>query len=280
MYSEITDKIIGSLDKNIIPWNRPFISQGMPKNLMTKKPYRGINSIFLSLIGEEYFLTYKQAELLGGHIKRGAHGIPIIFWKFIDVEDKETGDIETVPMLKYYTVFAASDAEGVEVPVYQNPLNAFNPIEEAEKIISNMPNMPEIEFDHIKACYSKTNDKVYMPSKELFISEEEYYSTLFHELAHSTGSERRLNRKSLVDFSLFGSDVYSIEELIAEIAGAFLCAAAGIAPKTIENQASYIRGWLNALKGDAKMIIQAAGKAQKAADYILNRIAEPEPEGE
>jgi antirestriction protein ArdC len=132
-----------------------------------------------------------------------------------------------------------------------------------------MPNAPSIERKEARAYYQVSGDVVNMPKENLFQSDEEYYSTLFHELIHSTGHESRLNRDEISKTNLCGSHDYSKEELVAEMGAAFLCGRCGIEPSVIENQAAYIQGWLKKLKSHKKWLIYAAAKAQKATDFIL-----------
>jgi len=151
-----------------------------------------------------------------------------------------------------------------------------DPIEAAERIIAGMPNPPEIQYAGSKAFYSPITDRITLPPRELFTSAEEFYATALHETVHSSGGQKRLARDSIVEAAPFGSPMYSLEELIAEMGAAFLCAEAGISPAVIENQAAYIQGWLKKLRDDRKLVIHAAAKAQKAADYILNVTPEQE----
>lgn len=271
IYKMITERIISQLEAGTVPWKKTWAAQGLPKNIVTKKPYRGINFLVLAGMGE-YFLTFNQAKKLGGSIKKGAKGLPVVFWKFVDVEDALTGEIKSVPFLRYYTVFSASDAEGIDIPQGDNTTqtNCFEAIEEAEKIVSGMPNAPETIHGGDRAAYSITFDRIRLPERGYFDTPADYYATRFHEMVHSTGAAHRLNRDELADYCGFGTYQYSKEELTAEMGAAFLCAMCGISSETIENSASYIDSWLNKLRKDVKLVIQAAGKAQKAADYILN----------
>jgi antirestriction protein ArdC len=141
-----------------------------------------------------------------------------------------------------------------------------------------MPNCPPITFKENKAFYHVEKDIINMPKKKSFATQESYYSTLFHELVHSTGAEKRLGRKTLTDMSEFGSESYSLEELIAELGASYLCGFSGILEKEIVHSAEYLAGWLTKLKNDKKFIIQASGQAQKAVDLILNRMEEESKE--
>lgn len=265
VYAIITQQIIEQLEKGVVPWRKPWRSI-LPQNLVSRREYRGINSILLNSLPFEnpYFLTFKQARLFGGFVRRGQRGFPIVFWQFI--EDEETK--ETIPLLRYYTVFNVSQCDGIPVPLLA--ARQFNPIEQCEQIVSGMPNPPAIKFGGNQAFYVPSGDLITMPVAERFDSSEEFYSTMLHEMVHSTGHVSRLNRKGINESGVrFGSETYSQEELVAEVGASFLNAKAGIVGRTLENSASYIANWLRVLRNDKKMIVSAAAQAQKAADYIL-----------
>ena len=176
--------------------------------------------------------------------------------------------------MRYYSVFNLEQTEGLDIPKPQT--RDFPPIKKAEQVIHEMPSAPVIEHNQPQAYYQPSDDVVNMPKSNLFESDEEYYSTLFHELSHSTGHESRLNRDEISKISPFGSHDYSKEELVAEMGSAFLCGCCGIEPSTIENQAAYIQNWLTKLQRNKKWLIYAAAKAQKAADFILGMEHEKE----
>jgi len=269
IYEMINNRIIGLLEKDEIPWKKPWIS-GDPVNFISGKPYRGINPFILISSGFScpYWVSFKQAKGKGGRVKKGEKGFPVVFWKWIEVQDPESeSGKKRVPFLKYYTVFNLEQTEGIDIPESQT--RDFNPITKAEKVIHEMPNAPVIEHIEHRAYYRPSEDVVNMPKANLFQSDEEYYSTLFHELTHSTGHKSRLNRDEISNISLFGSHDYSKEELVAEMGSAFLCGHCGIEPAVIENQAAYIQNWLKKLQSNKKWLVYAAAKAQKAADFIL-----------
>lgn len=269
IYEMINNRITRLLEKGEIPWRKPWVS-GEPVNFITKKPYRGINPFILISSGFScpYWVSFKQVKGRGGRIKKGEKGFPIVFWKWIEIEEpsSDLGN-KRVPFLRYYTVFNLEQTEGIEIPKPQT--RDFHPITKAEKLIHNMPNAPTIEQSEPRAYYRPSDDVVNMPKANLFQSDEEYYSTLFHELTHSTGHKSRLDRDEISKVNLFGSHDYSKEELVAEIGSAFLCGHCGIEPSVIENQAAYIQNWLKKLHSNKKWLVYAAAKAQKAADFIL-----------
>lgn len=269
IYEIINERIFVLLEKGEIPWQKPWIS-GEPVNFITKRRYRGINPFILISSGYScpYWVSFKQAKGKGGGIKKGEKGFPVVFWKWIELDGQDTkSGKKNVPFLRYYTVFNLEQTEGIEIPAVEQ--RKFQPIAEAESIIHQMPRAPVIEHKQPQAYYLPADDLVNMPISNLFRSDEEYYSTLFHELTHSTGHVSRLNRAELSKINMLKSHDYSKEELVAEMGSAFLCGRCGIAPKVIENQAAYIQGWLKRLQNNKKWLIYAAAKAQKAAHFIL-----------
>jgi len=272
IYDIITNKIIAELEKGNVPWKKGWRNAELPMNLVSGKTYRGINVIILSMLpfSSPYFLTFNQVKKLGGNVKRGSKGFPIVFWNFVEKTVKNRAGeetVKTIPFLKYFTVFNLEQIDGIEAPETSTD-TPFNTIERAEEIVNNYKTCPEISHGGNRAYYSMTSDKIQLPNQEQFNSEEEYYSTTFHELIHSTGHESRLNRKEVTGVNSFGSVDYSKEELTAELGAAFLSAEAKL-DTDIQNSAGYISGWLKALKNDRTLIVSAAAKAQKASDYIL-----------
>lgn len=269
IYEMINQRITALLEKGEIPWRKPWVS-GDPANFITKKLYRGINPFVLISSGFScpYWVSFNQAKGKGGRIKKGEKGFPVVFWKWIEVEDPEAeSGKKRVPFLRYYTVFNLEQTEGIDIP--ELDARDFQPIMKAEKLIHTMPNSPIIEHNEPRAFYRPIDDLVNMPKANLFQSDEEYYSTLFHELTHSTGHQSRLNRDEISKISLFGSHDYSKEELVAEMGSAFLCGHCGIEPAVIQNQAAYIQSWLKKLQSNRKWLVYAAAQAQKAADFVL-----------
>lgn len=271
-YQMITDKIIKLMGEGLIPWEKPWKGGG-PKNLATGRFYRGINIWLLCTGKTAYWVTYKQAVKLGGQVRKGEKGQTVVFWKWTEKgnKDEDTGKNKKThyPLLRYYTVFNLSQVDGIKTAGEDDkPRN--NSIAEAADIIHKMPQCPKIEYGQ-RACYCATEDKISIPSFNNFICAEEYYSTAFHELAHSTGHHSRLDREEITRLSPFGSHDYSKEELVAEMATAFLCGVAGIENKTIKNSASYIKNWSQKFKDNVAMVVSAAAKAQKAADFILGQ---------
>lgn len=277
VYEIITARIVEKLEQGEIPWKKSWNAQTQaPRNLSSGKLYSGIN-VFLLLSARyqsPYWLTFRQATERGGSVRKGEKGYPVVFWSKTEKEDQETGEVKEVSFLRYYTVFNVAQIDGlrdiptVEVHHIQEGAEQFDL---AEQIVATMSQRPEIRHGFTRAFYSPTDDSVSMPNKKSFTGGAEYYSTLFHELAHATGHDSRLNRHQNIKNHSFGSQDYSKEELVAEFGSAFLCAEAGISPAVIDNQSAYIQGWLKALKNDNKLLINAAAQAQKAADFIMGR---------
>lgn len=271
VYDIITERILDQMDKGVCPWRMPWASMpgSAPHNIKGRK-YSGCNFFLLSMLGyaDPTFMTFNQAKAMGGSVKKGEKGTPVIFWKML--ESVKDGKKQLIPMLRYYTVFNISQTEGVKYVAPVVPENTFTGIPAAEQIAAGFSG-PKVQEGGNRACYSASLDMVTVPFKAAFSIEGEFYSTLFHELAHSTGHKSRLDRKE-VGASTFGSEPYSLEELVAELTSSFLCAEAGI-DNTLENSASYIKGWLSKLKDDPKAFITAAGRAQKAANFIMGKKA-------
>ena len=280
VYGIITDQIIEHLKNGVIPWRKPWnYKTSAPQNFISKKPYKGINTFLLSCAGfnSHYWMTFNQAKQKKGMVKKGSKGSIVVFWKRTESkENKETGEIKDgYAFLRYYKVFNADQIDGIDFPEVKQVKNEFNPISICENVVNNMPQKPIIKNgENGRAFYRPSSDIVNMPKPELFRSSQEYYSTLFHELAHATGHQRRLNRKGLTELAAFGSKVYGQEELVAEMGSAFLTGHCGIENTVIENQSAYIQSWLKSLKNpnNVKMVISAASQGQKASDFILNKL--------
>ena len=281
IYQAVTDRILKLLDQGTVPWRQPINNKGaagFPANFVSGKPYRGINVFLLACtammegFSSSFWLTYKQAKERGGHVRRGEKSSPVVFWKRYATRDKDTGEEKTVPVIRLYNVFNASQCEGIETPdaaEAEDQAEPFEPIKQAARIIEGYRQGPKVVTAGNQACYQPMSDTVRMPKPERFESPESYYTTYFHELAHSTGHSSRLDRGLDKRLRPFGSPDYSKEELVAEMGAAFLAASAGISPQTIDQSAAYIDGWRSKLKGDKKLVIQASGAGQRAADLIL-----------
>ena len=263
VYEIVTERILELLAAGVVPWRRPWVVSGAV-NWISQLPYRGINTLLLPP-GE--YATYKQITEAGGSVK-GAKSQIVVFWRWLEKEDADTGEAEKIPMLRYYRVFDIKDCKGIKSKRKEVSFD-HDPIAEAEAIVDGYADAPPIGFASGRAYYMPSPDRVSVPPIQDYPKAEEYYSTLFHELIHSSGHQSRLNRPGIEEYAAFGDENYSKEELIAEIGAAMLCATCGIDNSTIENSAAYIQSWHRKLKNDPTLIVKAAGQAQKATDYIL-----------
>jgi antirestriction protein ArdC len=272
-YDRITDRITALLEQGTVPWHKPWKARTcLPRNLVSQRPYRGINVFLLIAMMYEspFWLTFRQVSQLGGSVRKGEKACPVVFWKQLKIEDKESQEPKKIPLLRFYHVFNVAQCDGLKSP---EPVPAVESnIVKPEEIVAGMPQPPVIKHGMTHAYYSPREDYVGLPARERFERTEGYYATLFHELIHSTGHENRLKRfTGSAQLAQFGSDPYSKEELVAEMGAAFLCGHAEIGERTIDNSAAYLKGWLEQLKNDKTLIVQAAAQAQRAADFILNR---------
>jgi len=280
VYEIITARIIEQLERGVVPWRKPWRAE-LPMNLISGKPYRGVNVFLLASQGyaSRYWLTFNQANKIGGHVKKGEHSTLVTFWH-IGGEKERTASDGTVEksrpfLLRYYNVFNLEQTEGIAEKLGLTGASPRVPsIETCERIVSEMPCRPRFESSNA-AWYRPLTDTVGMPHKEQFESAETYYATLFHELAHSTGHPSRVGRDGIENVNSFASESYSKEELIAEMSSAFLCGVSGISPATLTSSASYLQSWISRLRGDSRLLVSAASAAQKTADYILGKQEQP-----
>ena len=285
VYQIVTDRIIASLKAGVIPWEKPwqtprFSGGPFPRNLRTGKPYRGINIMLLWSCGysSPFWLTFNQAKQLNGSVRKGEKGAQIVFYKQLHnrqkTDDEQTGkeDGHAPFVLTYHTVFNTDQCDGLTLPQIEQPTqsNEVEVDETCEAIVSGWCGRPRLQLTskmEYRAYYRPSTDSVHMPARARFADAPHYYSTLFHELIHSTGHESRLNRTF---GARFGDDLYSKEELVAEMGAAFLCAIAGIANENTErNTTAYIQNWISKLAEDHRLVVQAASNAQRAVDSIL-----------
>lgn len=275
VYKIITERIIEQLENGVIPWQKPWSgTHSGAYNRISNKPYSLLNQMILKHDGE--YATFKQWSDLGGKIRKGEKAEVVTFWKIQPIEEEnEDGEkvIRQIPILKYFNVFHISQVDGVE-PKEQLKISDLEPIEEAEKIKTEYMNRERLKiFEKVtnKAFYTPTFDYIEVPCKEQYQNIEEFYSTLFHEMIHSTGHKNRLNRPDMQGIVRYGSEKYSKEELTAELGSAMIINILGIeTEKSFKNSSGYIQDWLQVLKNDNKFIVSASSKAEKAVKYILN----------
>ena len=273
IYSEITNRVIAEMEQGTIPWQKPWVSSGSCISYATGKPYSLLNQMLLGRPGE--YLTFKQCQQAGGRIRKGEKASMVVFWKWLEQEDEETGEKKEIPFLRYYNVFHIDQCEGLRAKHTQPIPQTANADTNADAIIADYLAREGIRLNHEagdRAFYRPSTDSITLPTLNQFAATSEYYSTAFHELTHSTGHSKRLNRLEKTAF--FGSEAYSKEELIAEIGAAALVNVAGLeTAKSFRNTAAYIQNWLSVLKNDKKFIVSAAGKAEKAVNLILGTAA-------
>ena len=286
----------------------------IPLNYDSKKPYRGVNRLllqerigFAGAFANPYFLTFKQIKKHKGTLKKGAKGYEVIYYSILYVvpADKNSGrkaysstnaqkvldflhkynlpesEVTRIPMIRYYNVYNGADIENIDFKLDELQIGRAVPDSATENraaqlIVENYPNPPAIKYGGNEAYYSPARDYIKLPKQEQFDTVNAYYRTLFHELTHSTGHKKRLNRG--IHFLL--DDDYAKEELVAEFGAVFLSAWAGIMWYNNKNHAAYLKGWNSAIKeaqNDNKFLMRAASLAQQATDYILNLNAEGEP---
>ena len=282
LYEEITSKIIGELEAGRVPWVQPWGTQAtkaqlaLPRNATTGRPYSGINVLILwgavierGFAGQSW-LTFRQAQSVGGHVRKGERGVTVVYADRFVPSDKrqrarETGDeAQAIPFLKRFTVFNTEQCEALPADMViaapPPPPGAIEPV--VESLIANSGVDFRIGGD--RAFYVPVEDFVQVPPPAAFFEPINWHRTALHELAHASGQPARLNR----DLSgRFGSGKYAFEELIAEIAAAFSCAALGIEPTV--RHADYIGFWLDVLREDDRAVVRAASQASRVADYLL-----------
>jgi antirestriction protein ArdC len=274
-YEKVTARIISQLEAGTVPWAKPWQASSAPLAMPVSAhghKYRGINLLILLSAGftSPVWLTFQQAKKLGGSVRKGEKGTAVLLWKrgrsYSETDSASGEQTERRGFFATtFTVFNAEQCEGLPEGLNVTP----EPLPAAGIVAGYLSDGgPTLRFGGGKACYSPASDLVSMPAPTSFRSNAAMMATLFHELVHSTGHEKRCEREIR---NVFGNHKYSKEELVAELGAAFLCARAGIdSPELEANSAAYIASWLSAFKGDPKMLVQAASAAQKAVDHILN----------
>ena len=273
IYAAVTDRIIAQMEQGIIPWQKPWVSNSKAVFHATGKPYSLLNQMLLGRPGE--YLTFKQCQEAGGKVKKGEKAQLVVFWKWIEQENEETGETKEVPFLRYYNVFHIDQCEGISAK-HTSEIHfpdGASTVEHAQDIIYDYLGREAVKLNHQegdRAFYRPATDEIVLPLCKQFVSTAEYYGTVFHELAHSTGHTSRLNRLNHAAF--FGTEEYSKEELVAEISAAALINHCGLeSTSSFRNNTAYIQNWLSILRGDKRFIVSAAGKAEKAVNLILNQ---------
>ena len=268
IFSVVTGRIIAQLEKGVVPWRRTWSSNG-PTSYQTNKEYQGINALILQDTYESpYWLTFRQAQKLGGSVRAGEKGSPIVFVdRMAQEKQKADGTIEISyrRFLKYYTVFNWEQTKNLPEKVAVGRENATIP--QAEEIFRRRN--PLIKHHDSQPSFRPGEDCIYMPGLDQFEDSGAYYSTGFHELTHWTGGKARLARPEIVNY-LQGKEYRSMEELTAEIGAAFLCQICAIdSPETLQDSTAYIQSWLKVFKGDTKIVMQASKQAREAVEFVM-----------
>lgn len=275
LYQSVTDRILAALESGTAPWVRPWkdgnVRGGaMPHNAITGRAYHGINVLLLMMEQETRgyngagWLTFKQAQERGGHVRKGEKGVQICFWKFLQSKDDDAEKARTIPMLKTYYVFHTSQCDDLELPAAV----PVAPIEPPPILGLAAKTGATIHHGGDRAYYTTADDSVHMPRPDQFKTTAHYDATLLHELTHWTSHKTRCDRQL---GRRFGDEAYAAEELIAEMGSAFLCAALGRPLDELQHPA-YIASWVRVLSKDNRAIFTASSQAQKAADYLLDRM--------
>lgn len=283
IYQQITARILAEMEKGIIPWQRPWTSSTGAVSHISGRPYSLLNQMLISIgndkngeaFAEGEYLTFNQAKAEGGMVRRGEKGKWIVFWTMYQKErEKEDGTktVDSIPCLRSYYVFEVSQCDGIKRKYEPSQRPALDPVAEAEQVVSTYFDRETVKLrvcESNRAYYNPTADLVNVPQMSQYDAVAEYYSTLFHEMTHSTGHVSRLDR--LEKNAFFGSEEYSKEELVAEMGAAFLVGKVGIdSSRAFRNSVAYLQGWSRKLKEDSKLFIHASSKAEAAVNYILN----------
>ncbi len=275
VYQMVTDRIINTLEAGVIPWHRPWcLVGGGSFNRITHKPYSLLNQMCLLHDGE--YASYDQWNSLGGEVRKGEKAEKVVFWKKLEPsDDDEKAEKEEKPkfVLKYYNVFHISQVDGIEPLPSGGEMHDHDRICKADDLIKGYVARERLNFVEERsdrAYYSPARDTIHVPALSQYADVSEYYSTVMHEMVHSTGHEKRLNRPGLTKVS-FGSEKYSQEELVAEIGAASILNGLGIeSANSFTNSVAYIDGWLSQLHKNKRLIVNAASAAEKAVRYVYD----------
>jgi antirestriction protein ArdC len=277
IHSVITERFIEQLRAGCVPWQRPWRSV---QNIVSRKAYRGINSLTLGStpFGSPFWMTFRQAHELGGHIRKGEKSSPVIYWKFLEKRDRSGNLVFTakgkpahIPFIRWSNVFNLDQTDGVPAPEQPVTPKTMPALAKAEALVQQA-NLCPIRTEGFAAAYSPRDDLIRMPPAGIFRSSEDYHHTLFHEMTHATGHGSRLDREGVTNPVKFGSERYSKEELIAELGAAFLSNEAGILDQVrFDNSAAYLQSWIKNLNDDPTMIVSAASQAQRGFDWMTGQ---------
>lgn len=277
IHSAITERFVEKLRGGTVPWQTPWLSV---QNLVSKKAYRGINSLTLGLssFGSPFWLTFRQAHELGGRIRKGEKSSPVIYWKFLEKRDRngnlvfaKSGRAAFIPFIRWSNVFNVEQTEGITPPNLTIGSQPAPSLDRADALFTQAQLCP-MRTEGFAAAYSPREDVIRMPSLVVFRSPEDYHHTRFHEAIHATGHASRLAREGITNPIKFGSERYSKEELIAELGAAFLSNEAGILDQVrFDNSAAYLQSWARKLEEDPTLIVSAASQAQRGFDWMIGK---------
>lgn len=296
LYQVITDKVIALLEAGTVPWQRSWNQYGLARNYATGHVYTGINAFLLNFFPAHdvpLYLTYKQAQRLGGQVRKGAKAEVVYFFKSLykDANGKclkperaaalhaAGQQVQRIPMPRTFHLFNIGDIDGIDFDIPELSDNPNGPIEACDTFVTGLQSVPEVQHKDLNhAFYTPVADQINMPPLPRFSCSSAYYKTLFHEITHSTGHASRLSRPGITlppEQRIPGSEPHALEELVAELGAVYLCQHAGIltAPPSgaggLENVAAYIDGYLGLLRNDKRFLFQAASQAQKAVNFLL-----------
>lgn len=282
IYTRVTNRIIADLERGNLTWTAPWHAEHLASRIQkpvrhNSEPYQGINIILLWAASAERgfasnrWMTYRQAQALGGQVRKGEKGETVVYADTLVREDTDplTGeDVETaIPFMKAYTVFNTDQIDALPDGLYPSITPIDPEIARLEAFFAGL--QADIRHGGTRAYYALGSDHVHMPPLACFIDAERYYATLGHELTHWTRHPSRLDRS--FGRKRWGDEGYAMEELVAEIGSAFLCADLGITPETREDHAAYIESWLTVLKNDKRAVFTAAAHAQRATAFLHAR---------
>ncbi len=277
---DITALLIKELEAGNAPWRKGWNGGMAPTSLATGNPYQGINTLILSILGGSYsrplWLTFKQAQALGGSVKKGEKSVRIVYAAQKSTEATETEEASSFFFYKWFNVFNLDQCEGIELPEkYKIDREPVQTLDAINALWNGYTNRPEMYYaEQGSAFYDRIADAITLPTLTQFKSAEEHAYTFAHEMIHSTGHESRINRWTGKDKpGKFGCESYAKEELVAEIGACMMLASAGV-DFDLPNSGAYLRSWIKALNDDKSLIFKASAKAQAAANYITAAVRE------
>jgi antirestriction protein ArdC len=285
VYTRVTERVIKMLESGVVPWWKTWKPSGQARNFVSGNVYRGINSVVLNALDYEvpYYLTYLQVKSLGGKLVNGAESYPVVYYQVTgeaganqqgDTQDEVAGQDEAGQrrwFLRYHNVFNIADTTGIPYEASEHNQTRHASIQSCELILNGMKHPPSLSHQKgAQPSYSNFNDTVYMPPAREFELMEHYYSTLFHELVHSTGHRSRLNRFNGKSGVKGTTEEYAMEELVAELGACMLCTMCNVnREEVMQNTAAYLEGWLAILKQDHKFLFKASAFASRAVEHIV-----------